>query len=203
VEQTIVFATKNNGKLKEIREIMANTGFTVVSMTDAGIAIEVVEDGDTFEANALKKATEIAAVCGQIVLSDDSGLEIDYLGGMPGVQSARYMGEDTPYSVKNTAILAKLKDVPDNLRTARFVSVIAAAIPSASGVETFTARATIEGIIAYESKGENGFGYDPIFYVPAYSLTTAEMPPALKNEISHRGKALRQMRALLAEKYSL
>ena len=201
--KTIVFATKNAGKLKEIRAIMADAPYGVISMSEAGLDIDVVEDGDTFEANALKKATEIAQACGKIVLSDDSGLEIDYLDKAPGVLSARYMGEDTPYVVKNTAILEKLNGVPEDKRTARFVSVIAAAIPTPTGMETLTARATIEGIIGYEIKGENGFGYDPIFFVPEHGMTTAEMPPALKNEISHRGKALRAMRDLLLQKAGL
>jgi len=200
MDKTIVFATKNEGKMKEIRAIMADTPFTVLSMAEAGLDVDVIEDGNTFEANALKKAIEIAAVCGKIVLSDDSGLEIDFLNKAPGVLSARYMGEDTPYPIKNAAILEKLSGVPEEQRTARFVSVIAAAIPSENGVETLTARGTIEGIIGYAITGENGFGYDPIFYVPAYGMTTAEMPSALKNEISHRGKALREMKALLAEK---
>ena len=200
MERTIVFATKNEGKLKEIRAIMADISCTVVSMAEAGLDTDVVEDGNTFEANALKKAVEIASVCGKIVLSDDSGLEIDYLDKAPGVLSARFMGEDTPYPIKNAAILEKLAGVPEAARTARFVSVIAAAIPTNDGIETLTARGTIEGIIGYEIAGENGFGYDPIFFVPEHGMTTAEMPAALKNEISHRGKALRAMKELLAER---
>jgi len=200
MERTIVFATKNEGKLKEIRAIMADISCTVVSMAEAGLDTDVVEDGNTFEANALKKAVEIASVCGKIVLSDDSGLEIDYLDKAPGVLSARFMGEDTPYPIKNAAILEKLAGVPEAARTARFVSVIAAAIPTNNGIETLTARGTIEGIIGYEIAGENGFGYDPIFFVPEHGMTTAEMPAALKNEISHRGKALRAMKELLAER---
>ena len=203
MQTTIVFATKNQGKMKEIRAIMADSPYNVISMEEAGLTVDVVEDGDTFEANALKKATEIAQACGKIVLSDDSGLEIDYLDKAPGVLSARYMGEDTPYPVKNAAILEKLSGVPMDKRTARFVSVIAAAIPTDNGMDTLTARATIEGIIGNEIKGENGFGYDPIFYVPAHGMTTAEMPPALKNEISHRGKALREMRMLLMQRLGL
>jgi len=203
VDNQIVFATKNQGKMKEIRAIMEGTAFRVQSMEDAGINIEVVEDGGTFEANALKKAIEIAKVCHTIVLSDDSGLEIDYLNKAPGVLSARFMGEDTPYPLKNAAILQQLAGVPDEKRTARFVSVIAAAIPTANGMDTLTVRATIEGIIGHEIKGDNGFGYDPIFYVSDHGMTTAEMPSALKNEISHRGKALREMRECLVQKLGL
>ena len=201
MERTIVFATKNEGKMKEIRAIMAGMPYNVVSMSEAGLDINVIEDGDTFEANALKKAAEIAAICGEIVLSDDSGLEIDYLDKAPGVLSARYMGEDTPYPIKNAAILRQMDGVPEEQRTARFVSVIAAAIPTENGVETLTARGTVEGIIGHVIVGENGFGYDPIFYVPAHGMTTAEMPPVLKNEISHRGQALRAMKALLTERF--
>lgn len=187
----IIFATKNKGKIKEINAIMSDMSVEVVSMEDAGINIDVVEDGNTFEENAIKKAEEIMKVSGIITMADDSGLEIDYLDGAPGVYSARYMGEDTPYSIKNSKILETMKDVKEENRTARFVSVIATAIPNK---ETITTKGTVEGIIGYEIKGENGFGYDPIFYVPEYNMTTAEMTPELKNSISHRGKALRLMK---------
>lgn len=187
----IIFATKNKGKIKEINAIMSDMNVEVVSMEDAGINIDVVEDGNTFEENAIKKAEEIMKVSGLITMADDSGIEIDYLDGAPGVHSARYMGEDTPYSIKNSKILEIMKDVKKEKRTARFVSVIATAIPNK---ETITTKGTIEGIIGYEIKGENGFGYDPIFYVPEYNMTTAEMTPELKNSISHRGKALRLMK---------
>lgn len=190
----IVFATKNNGKLKEIVEILAP--IQVRSMTDINIDIDVTEDGSTFEENAVKKATEIAALCGRIVLADDSGLEIDYLDKAPGVYSARYLGEDTPYAEKNRIVLEKLTGVPDAARTARFVCVIAAAFPDGR-VET--RRGVIEGIIADAPRGENGFGYDPIFYVPEYGVTTAEMSPEQKNKISHRGQALRLMKEVLDE----
>lgn len=187
----IIFATKNKGKIKEINAIMSDMNVEVVSMEDAGINIDVVEDGNTFEENAIKKAEEIMKVSGIITMADDSGLEIDYLDGAPGVYSARYMGEDTPYSIKNSKILETMKDVKEENRTARFVSVIATAIPNK---ETITTKGIVEGIIGYEIKGENGFGYDPIFYVPEYNMTTAEMTPELKNSISHRGKALRLMK---------
>lgn len=187
----IIFATKNKGKIKEINAIMSDMNVEVVSMEDAGINIDVVEDGNTFEENAIKKAEEIMKVSSIITMADDSGLEIDYLDGAPGVYSARYMGEDTPYSIKNSKILETMKDVKEENRTARFVSVIATAIPNK---ETITTKGTVEGIIGYEIKGENGFGYDPIFYVPEYNMTTAEMTPELKNSISHRGKALRLMK---------
>ncbi len=187
----IIFATKNKGKIKEINAIMSDMNVQVVSMEEAGINIDVIEDGNTFEENAIKKAEEIMKISGLITMADDSGLEIDYLDGAPGVYSARYMGEDTPYNIKNSKILEIMKDVKEEDRTARFVSVIATAIPNK---KTITTKGTIEGIIGYEIKGENGFGYDPIFYVPEYNMTTSEMNPDLKNSISHRGKALRLMK---------
>ena len=196
-KKKIIFATKNNGKLKEIQAVLSDT-FDIISMTDAGLNIDVEENGTTFEENALKKATEIMKISGEIVLADDSGLEIDYLNKAPGVYSARYMGENTPYSVKNNKILEILKNVPEEKRTARFVCVIAASLPSPYN-KTLTARGTIEGIIGYDIKGENGFGYDPIFYHPEKKLTTAQLSLAHKNEISHRGKALHIMKNKLIE----
>ena len=187
----IIFATKNKGKIKEINAIMSDMNVEVISMEEAGINVDVVEDGTTFQENAIKKAREIMEISGLITMADDSGLEIDYLDKAPGVYSARYMGEDTPYDIKNSKILDIMKDVPEEKRTARFVSVIATAIP---GGKIVTTKGTIEGIIGYEIKGENGFGYDPIFFVPEYGMTTAEMAPEQKNSISHRGKALRLMK---------
>jgi len=192
--EQIIFATKNENKLKEIREIMEGTPFEIISMTDAGITTDVIEDGVTFEENAVKKATEIAKLSGKLTLSDDSGLEIDFLGKLPGVDSANYMGRETPYTTRNAHILQLMKHVPEEQRTARFVCVIAAANPNG---KVITTRAAIEGTIAHKISGNDGFGYDPIFYVPEYNKTTAEMPPKLKNEISHRGKALRKIRKLL------
>ena len=197
MKNKIIFATKNKGKLKEIKMILADTDFEVVSMEDEGINIDVIEDGKTFEENAIKKAKEIMENTNCIVMADDSGLEIDYLNKEPGVFSARYLGEDTPYSIKNQIIIDKLQEVPEDKRTARFVCVIATAFPNG---EILASRAAIEGIIGYEIKGTNGFGYDPIFYVPEYKCTTAEMPSDLKNKISHRGKALRDMREQLNNK---
>ena len=152
--------------------------------------IEIVEDGKTFEENAVIKAKTIADITKNIVIADDSGLEVDYLDKAPGVYSARYMGEDTPYTIKNNHIIELLKDAKGEERSARFVCVIACVMPDG---ETFTTRGTIEGRIGYEEKGENGFGYDPIFYLPERGCTTAELPPEQKNEISHRGRALKAM----------
>lgn len=178
----------------EINAIMADLDISVISMEEAGIDLDVVEDGKTFEENAIKKAVEIGAISKLLTLADDSGLEIDYLDGAPGVYSARYLGEETPYPLKNKHILSLLEGVPDEKRGARFVSVIAAALPDG---RVLHCRGEIEGRIGYEIAGVNGFGYDPIFYVPEYSMSTAEMPKELKNKISHRGIALRQMQELL------
>ena len=189
----IVFATGNAGKIREISAIMADTGLEVISMKDAGIRIEVEENGSTYEENALIKARAAASLAGDgdIVMADDSGLEIDHLGKEPGIYSARYLGEDTSYRVKNANLIRRLEGVPDEQRTARFVCAIAAVLPDG---RELTVRAAIEGRIGYEEKGINGFGYDPIFYVPEFQKTTAELTEAEKNEVSHRGKALRLMK---------
>ncbi len=192
----IIFATGNADKMREIREIMADFPVEILSMKEAGITAEIVENGRTFEENAVIKAETIRNLTGKLVLADDSGLEIDYLGGEPGIYSARYMGEDTSYHVKNAALIGRLEGVPDEKRTARFVCAVAAAFPDGT---TQTVRGTIEGIIGYQEEGENGFGYDPIFYVPSYGCTTASLPPEEKNRISHRGNALRKIRPVIAE----
>ena len=192
----IIFATTNEDKMKEIKMILGDLDLPILSLKDAGIKIDIVEDGKTFEENALIKAREIMKVTGEIVLADDSGLEVDYINKEPGIYSARYMGEDTPYSIKNQSIIDRLKDANGDERSARFVCAIAAVLPDG---KEYTTRATIEGLIGYEEKGTNGFGYDPLMYVPEYGMTTGEMTPEDKNKISHRGKALREMRSKLAD----
>ena len=194
MKKRIIFATGNEGKMKEVRMILADMDYEIVSMKEAGVEIEIIEDGKTFEENALIKATAIMKETGELVLADDSGLEIDYFDKAPGVYSARYLGEDTPYEVKNRVILERMEGVAEEKRTARFVCAIAAAFPDGM---TKTVRGTIEGIIGYESKGENGFGYDPIFYLPEYGCTSAELAPEEKNKLSHRGKALQKMKELI------
>lgn len=198
----IIFATGNQGKMREIKAIMADTGAEVLSMKEAGISAEINENGSTFEENALIKAKGVAAALNDsvsIVLADDSGLEIDALGGEPGIYSARYLGEDTDYNVKNTNLIQRMDGVPDEKRTARFVCAIAAILPDG---REFTVRAAIEGRIGYEQRGEGGFGYDPIFYVPEFGKTTAEMTAEEKNRVSHRGKALQSMKEVLRENES-
>ena len=195
MEKRIIFATGNENKMVEIRMILADLGIPIYSMKEAGIEIDIVEDGTTFEENAIIKATAIAKLLPEdIILADDSGLEIDYLDKAPGIYSARFDGVDTSYDIKNQMLLDKLEGVPDEKRTARFVCAIAAALPDGT-VETV--RGTIEGIIGHEIIGEHGFGYDPIFYVPEYGCTTAQMDPDQKNELSHRGNALCAMRKIL------
>lgn len=199
----LIFATGNEHKMKEIRMILADLGMEILSQKEAGIQADVVEDGATFEENAQIKAGEISKIAlampeykDAIVLADDSGLEIDYLGGEPGIYSARYLGEDTSYDIKNQVILERLAGVPDEERTARFVCAIAAVLPDG---RKEVVRGTMEGIIGHEIAGENGFGYDPVFYLPEYGCTSAQLSPEKKNELSHRGEGLRKMRAVLEE----
>ncbi|MBQ2981921.1 MAG: XTP/dITP diphosphatase [Lachnospiraceae bacterium] len=190
----IIFATTNEGKMKEIRMILADLGMEILSLKDLNINVDIEEDGKTFEENAIIKAKAICELTGEMVLADDSGLEVDYMDKAPGVYSARYLGEDTPYSVKNQTIIDNLKDAKGEERSARFVCAIAAAFPDG---RVLTTEATIEGYIGYEEKGTNGFGYDPLLYVPEYDMTTGQMDSAMKNKISHRGKALELMKEKL------
>ncbi|MDD3222446.1 MAG: XTP/dITP diphosphatase [Lachnospiraceae bacterium] len=193
----IIFATSNEGKMKEIREILKDLDVEVLSMKEAGISADIVEDGKTFEENALIKARTIRDLSGCTTLADDSGLEVDALNKEPGIYSARYMGEDTSYDIKNANIIERLSGLEGDARSARFVCAIAAAF--SDGTEE-TRRGTIEGQIGYEAAGENGFGYDPIFYVPEYGCTTAQLSSEQKNEVSHRGKALRAMKEVICQR---
>ena len=188
----IVFATGNQGKMKEIRMVMEDLGLEILSMKEAGLDLEIEENGTTFEENALIKARAIAEyVKDSIVLADDSGLEIDYLNKEPGVLSARYMGEDTSYTIKNQSLIDRLDGVEKEQRTARFVCAIAAVLPNK---EVLVTRQTMEGYIGWEQEGENGFGYDPIFFLDEFGCSSATLSPEQKNSISHRGKALRAMK---------
>lgn len=199
----IIFATGNKGKMREIRRILENMTIEgenteILSMKEAGIDLEIIEDGTTFMENAVIKAKAVAVVAKDaIVLADDSGLEIDYLNGEPGIYSARYLGEDTPYHIKNANLITRLEGVEDEKRSARFVCAIAAVMPDGT---VLTETGTIEGRIGYEEKGGGGFGYDPIFYVPEFGKSTAELSEDEKNAVSHRGKALRAIRKKLEER---
>lgn len=191
----ILFATTNKNKLSEIREIMTGVDCEIISLSEAGIDSQAEETGETFEENAEIKA-QSCRLPGYITIADDSGLMIDYLDGAPGVYSSRYLGEDTSYEIKNRHILDEMKDVPDDERGARFVCAMCAVLPDGKLLET---KGIIEGRIAYEPAGCGGFGYDPIFFVPELGMTTAELSAHEKNLISHRGRALRAMRELIAK----
>ncbi|MDE6750494.1 MAG: XTP/dITP diphosphatase [Lachnospiraceae bacterium] len=195
--KTIIFATGNQGKMREIRQILKDMDVEILSMKEAGIEIDIVEDGTTFEENAIIKAKAVAAKTEHIVMADDSGLEVDYLNKEPGIYSARYMGEDTSYDIKNANLLKRLEGVEDDKRTARFVCAIATVLPDG---EVITAHGVIEGRLAYEPAGEKGFGYDPILYLPEYGCTCAQLSEEDKNAISHRGRALRAMKEKLEKR---
>ena len=190
----IVFATTNEGKVKEIKEILKDFPIEVVSMKEMGITADIEENGATFEENSLIKARALVKLTGLPALADDSGLEVDYLNGEPGIYSARYLGRDTDYDYKNNYIIDKLSGAKGEERSARFVCVISLVLPDG---REFVERGVVEGLIGYEQKGENGVGYDPIFYLPEYGKTSAELPPEEKNRISHRGKALTAMKKLI------
>lgn len=190
----IIFATGNEGKMREIRLLLADLGLPVLSMKEAGVNPDIVEDGTSFGENAQIKAKAVWDLTGDIVLADDSGLVVDYIGGEPGIYSARYMGEDTPYEIKNRNIIDRLKDAEGQERSARFVCNIAAVLPDGQVLHT---EETMEGLIAKEPAGQGGFGYDPILYLPQYGMTSAEITMEEKNKISHRGKALQSMKAAL------
>ena len=194
-----LFATNNANKVKEIQPFFAGSGITIQSLGDLGLAFTPGEDGDTFQHNALQKATETLAFLQQnghsnmAVLSDDSGLCVQDLGGLPGVDSANFMGRETPYEVRNRHLISALP--PHSNRVAKFVCVIACAFP---GGKTLTTTGEVHGLITpHEPKGSKGFGYDPIFYLPDFRKTMAELSVAEKNTISHRGQALAKMKALL------
>ncbi len=194
--ERLIFATGNPDKLREIREILGDLDVEIVSMKEAGVFADIIEDGTTFEENAAIKAKTVSRLTGEIALADDSGLEIDYLNKEPGIYSARYMGEDTSYRIKNANLISRLEGVEDEKRTARFVCAVAAAFPDGT---VKTVRRTMEGRIGYKEEGENGFGYDPIFYLPEYGCSSAALSREEKNRISHRGKALRAMREELKD----
>lgn len=198
MEKRMVFATGNEGKMREIRLIMADLGMEIISMKEAGVSPKIHEDGATFGENAEIKALAVWKETGGIVLADDSGLVVDYIGGEPGVYSARYMGEDTSYEIKNQAIIDRLKGARGSERAARFVCNIAAVLPDGQVLHT---EETMEGLIAERPSGSGGFGYDPILYLPRFKMTSAQLAMEQKNQISHRGKALEAMKQKLAALY--
>ncbi|MGN0317669.1 MAG: XTP/dITP diphosphatase [Lachnospira sp.] len=187
--QRIILASNNQDKINEVKAIL--TDFEIVSLKEAGISVDVEENGTTFEENALIKARAVSKITGEITMADDSGLEIDYLNKEPGVYSARYMGHDTSYDIKNQSLIDRLEGVEGNDRSGRFVCAIAVCFPDGREI---VKRGTMEGLIAKEIVGSNGFGYDPIFFLPEYNLTSAQIAPEEKNKISHRGNALRMIK---------
>ena len=192
--EKMIFATGNEGKMREVRMILGDLGAEILSLKEAGIQAEAEENGTTFEENAVITAKEIMEKTGALVLADDSGLEVDALNGEPGIYSARYMGHETSYHIKNKNLIERLEGKTGEERSARFVCAIAACFPDG---RVLTTRGTMEGQIGYEEKGENGFGYDPIFYLPEYQCYSGELPLEEKNKLSHRGKALRLMKEQL------
>lgn len=195
MKHRIIFATGNEGKMREIRLILADLGMEILSMKEAGVELDIVEDGTTFGENAEIKAKAVWKQTGDIVLADDSGLVVDYIGGEPGIYSARYMGEDTSYDIKNNNIISRLAEAKGQERSARFVCDIAAVLPDGQVVHT---EACMEGLIADEPAGNEGFGYDPILYIPEFGVTSAQLSIEQKNKISHRGKALEAMKERLS-----
>lgn len=204
--KTIIFATGNAGKIREIKEIFKELDLTILSMKEAGVSADPEEDGESFEDNSIIKAKAVRKLVDEsypepsqvLVMADDSGLEVDYLDKAPGIMSARFMGHNTSYDIKNNEILKRLEGVPDEKRTARFVCAVSAVF---SGGEALVTRQTMEGRIGYEIEGKNGFGYDPIFIPDGYDVTSATISPEEKNEISHRGKALRAMLEMIRNRF--
>ena len=192
----IILASNNKGKIAEVKEILKDMNVEVISMKEAGLDVDIEENGSTFEENALIKAEAIMKMTGEITIADDSGLEVDYLNKEPGIYSARYMGHDTSYDIKNNAIIQRLDGVKGTDRSARFVCAMAVVFPDGKNI---IARGTMEGLIADKPMGENGFGYDPIMYLPEYQKTSAQLSSEEKNKISHRGKELEKLKTQLQE----
>ena len=194
----IVFATSNEGKMVEVRKVLRDLNVEIYSLSELDLNFNIEENGSTFEENAFIKASKISEITGEIVIADDSGIEIDFLGKAPGVNSARFLGEETPYHIKNRYILDRMINARGEERSARFVCAMVCIFPNG---KILRSKGTLEGYIAYESKGDNGFGYDPIFYLPQFKCTTAQMTIEEKNKISHRGKALRVMKKAIKDLY--
>lgn len=199
MKNKIIIATGNEGKLKEIKMMFSDMDMEIISLKEAGIEIEIDENGTSFEENAIIKAQTIANICNEIVLADDSGLVIDALGGEPGIYSARYLGEETSYIIKNSVLLNRMQGISGDDRAAHFVCAMAVAFPNG---EVEVTKGIMDGMIAYEQKGENGFGYDPIFNLPEYGCTSAQLDSLQKNRISHRGKALEEMKKVLIKRFA-
>lgn len=190
----LLLATTNPGKIREFRDLLAGSGWDIVTPHDLDLSLTVEETGRTYAENAILKAQAFAAASGLPTLADDSGLEVDALGGAPGVHSARYGGPDLTDAERVQVLLRVLHDIPEERRTARFRAVVVVALPDG---RIFQAEGTVEGRIAHQPRGSNGFGYDPVFLVPERGLTTAELAPSEKNRISHRARAIERIRPVL------
>ena len=193
----LLVATTNQGKFAEIKDFLAKLPLTIVSVSSLSTWPEVIEDGATFEENALKKATSLAEYSGYMTLADDSGLEVDALNGAPGIYSARYAGEEGNDEKNNEKLLHELRDVPEEKRTGRFVCVLALCAPKSHGMKEWTVRESCEGRISFEPKGHNGFGYDPLFFYSPFGKTFGEIDRKTKATVSHRGKALEKLAEML------
>jgi XTP/dITP diphosphohydrolase len=193
----LLVATTNPGKFAEVRALLGRLPLRVISLTDLAAAPQVIEDGNTFEENAIKKARTLAEHSGLLTLADDSGLEVDALGGAPGIYSARYAGPDADDESNNRKLLSELAGIPEEQRTARFVCALALCAPQSHGFKDWVVRETCEGRIAFEQRGANGFGYDPLFFYPAFGKTFGEVEREVKATVSHRGRALRKLAEIL------
>jgi len=193
----LLVATTNQGKFAEVKDFLRQLPLEVLSLSDLATWPKIIEDGATFEENALKKARALAEYSGYLTLADDSGLEVDALNGAPGIYSARYCGEEGNDKKNNEKLMHELREIPEEKRTGRFVCALALCAPKSHGVKEWTVRDSCEGRISFELKGENGFGYDPLFFYPSLGKTFGEIDRAIKATVSHRGKALKKLAEML------
>ncbi len=193
----LLVATTNPGKFAEVKDFLRQLPLEVLSLSDLATWPKIIEDGATFEENALKKARSLAEYSGYLTLADDSGLEVDALNGAPGIYSARYCGEEGNDKKNNEKLMHELREISEEKRTGRFVCALALCAPKSHGMKEWTVRDSCEGRISFELKGENGFGYDPLFFYPSLGKTFGEIDRAIKATVSHRGKALRKLAEML------
>jgi XTP/dITP diphosphohydrolase len=199
----LLVATTNQGKFAEVQAFLKSLPLRIVSLRELVNPPAVIEDGASFEENALKKARTLARFSGLLTLADDSGIEVDALGGAPGIISARYCGAEGNDDANNEKLLRELANVPDKKRTGRFVCALALCAPDGDGLKEWTVRESCEGRIAFALKGANGFGYDPLFFYPPFGKTFGEIDREIKATVSHRGKALKKLAAMLPTWFDL
>ncbi len=193
----LLVATTNPGKFAEVKDFLRQLPLEVLSLSDLATWPKIIEDGATFKENALKKARSLAEYSGYLTLADDSGLEVDALNGAPGIYSARYCGEEGNDKKNNEKLMHELREISEEKRTGRFVCALALCAPKSHGMKEWTVRDSCEGRISFELKGENGFGYDPLFFYPSLGKTFGEIDRAIKATVSHRGKALKKLAEML------